>query len=47
MELYYKTGYNIRQPLGEHIDLDKPAEELLAFSKSFEEKLGPPVGRVK
>ena len=47
VELYYKTGYNIRQPLGEHIDLDQPAEELLAFSKSFEEKLGPPVGRVK
>ena len=47
VELYYKTGYNIRQPLGEHIDLNKPAEELLAFSKSFEETMGPPRGAVK
>ncbi len=47
VELYYKTGYNIRQPLGEHIDLDEPADELLAFSKSFEEKLGPPQGAIK
>jgi len=47
IELYYKTGYNVRQPLGEHIDLDKPAEELLAFSKSFETSLGPPQGATK
>ena len=47
IELYYKTGYNVRQPLGEHIDLDKPSEELLAFSKSFETSLGPPQGATK
>lgn len=47
IELYYKTGYNVRQPLGEHIDLDKPAEELLAFSKAFETSLGPPQGATK
>ena len=47
IELYYKTGYNVRQPLGEHIDLDKPAEELLAFSKAFETSLGPPQGATR
>ena len=44
VELYYKTGYNVRQPLGEHIDLDQPADDLLAFSKSFEVSKGPSVG---
>ena len=43
VELYYTTPYKIRQPLGEHIDLDRPDEELLAFAKSFE-KNGPPRG---
>ena len=47
VELYYKTGYSVRQPLGEHIDLDKPSEEILAFSKSFEASLGPPLGATK
>ena len=44
VELYYKTGFNIRQPLGEHIDLEKPTEELLAIAKSFEDTVGPPLG---
>lgn len=44
VELYYTTPYQVRQPLGEHIDLDRPDEELLAFAKSFEEKKGPPRG---
>ena len=43
VELYYTTPYKIRQPLGEHIDLDTPDAELLAFAKSFE-KNGPPRG---
>ncbi len=46
IELYYKTGYDIRQPLGESIDLDQPNEELLAFSKSFETTMGPARGPV-
>ena len=41
IELYYTTPYNVRQPLGEPIDLDKPNADLLAFSKSLEEKKGP------
>ena len=41
IELYYTTPYNVRQPLGEPIDLDKPDADLLAFSKSLEEKKGP------
>jgi len=44
IELYYTTPYNVRQPFGEHIDLDRPNEELLAFAQSFEEKKGPPRG---
>jgi catechol 2,3-dioxygenase-like lactoylglutathione lyase family enzyme len=44
VELYYTTPYNVRQPLGEPIDLDRTDEELLAFSKSLEEKKGPPRG---
>jgi catechol 2,3-dioxygenase-like lactoylglutathione lyase family enzyme len=44
LELYYTTPYNVRQPLGEHIDLDRPDEELLAFAQSFEDKKGPPRG---
>ena len=44
VELYYKTGYDVRQPLGELIDLDQANEELLAFSQSFEATLGPPRG---
>lgn len=41
VELYYTTPYNVRQPLGEHIDLDRPNEELMAFAQSFEDKRGP------
>jgi len=44
VELYYTTPYNVRQPLGEHIDLDRPNEELMAFAQSLEEKKGPPRG---
>jgi catechol 2,3-dioxygenase-like lactoylglutathione lyase family enzyme len=41
IELYYTTPYNVRQPLGEPIDLDRPDDELLAFAKSLEETKGP------
>ena len=44
IELYYTTPYSVRQPLGAHIDLEQPDEELLAFAKSFEETKGPPRG---
>ena len=41
IELYYTTPYDVRQPLGEPIDLDAPDADLLAFSKSLEEEKGP------
>jgi catechol 2,3-dioxygenase len=44
IELYYTTPYKVRQPLGEHIDLDEPDAKLLAFAQSFEEVKGPPRG---
>lgn len=44
VELYYTTPYRVRQPLGEPIDLDRPDEELLALSRSFEDTKGPPRG---
>ena len=44
LEVYYKTGYDVLQPLNQHIDLDKPNEELLAYAKSFEEIRGPSLG---
>jgi len=44
VELYYTTPFKVRQPLGEHIDLDRPDGELLAFAQSFEETKGPPRG---
>ena len=47
IELYYKTGYDVKQPFGAEINLEEPAEKLLEFSKSFEEKLGPPQGASK
>lgn len=47
VELYYTTPYNVRQPLGEHIDLDRPDDELMAFAQSFEEKRGPIQGPEK
>ncbi|MBI3328948.1 MAG: VOC family protein [Nitrospinae bacterium] len=41
-EVYYKTGYNIRQGFSRPIDLDMQSdEEILAFSKSFEATIGP------
>ena len=53
VELYYKTGFNVRQGFSRLIDLKKQSnEDLLAFSKSFEKTQGPfqgaklPVGRV-
>ena len=46
VELYYTTPFNVRQPLGEAIDLDRPDEELLAFAQSFEATKGPPRGAV-
>ena len=44
IELYYTTPYKVRQPLGEHIDLDRSDAELLAFAQSFEETKGPSRG---
>jgi catechol-2,3-dioxygenase len=44
VELYYTTPYQVRQPLGEAIDLDQPDAALLALSKSLEETKGPPRG---
>ena len=41
-EVYYKTGYNVRQGFSRPIDLEKQSdEEILAFSKSFEATVGP------
>ena len=47
MELYYTTPYDIRQPMGEHIDVDAPDKELLEFSESFLATLGPPQGATR
>jgi catechol-2,3-dioxygenase len=44
IELYFTTPYQVRQPLGEHIDLDQPEDALLAYARSFEETKGPPRG---
>src|SRR5499426_2819732 len=44
IELYYTTPYQVRQPLGEVIDLERPDAELLEISRSFEATLGPPRG---
>ena len=53
-EVYFKTGYNVKQGMGAAIDLDTQTDdEIMAFSKSFEEKMGPfqgaklPVGAAK
>ena len=41
-EVYYKTGYKVRQGFSRPIDLEKQSnEEILAFSKSFEATIGP------
>jgi catechol 2,3-dioxygenase-like lactoylglutathione lyase family enzyme len=44
IELYYTTPYQVRQPLGEPIDLDRPDDELLAIARSFVATNGPPRG---
>src|SRR5881227_2760495 len=44
VELYYTTPYNVRQPLGAPIDLDKDNDELLAFAQTFEASMGPSRG---
>ena len=42
IELYYKTGYIVKQGFSRPIDLENQSnEELLAFSKSFEATEGP------
>ena len=41
-EVYFKTGYVVKQGFGRPIDLDTQSdEEILAFSQSFEESEGP------
>ena len=47
VELYYKTGYDVKQPFGEPIDLEEPTDKILEFSKSFEATLGPPQGATR
>src|SRR5262245_47766876 len=44
VEIYYRTGYNVRQPLNSPINLDEPVDELLKTAQSFEQKLGPSRG---
>jgi catechol-2,3-dioxygenase len=53
-EVYYKTGYNVRQGFSRPIDFEKQSDkEILEFSKSFEATVGPfqgaklPVGQAK
>lgn len=42
IELYYKTGYIVKQGFSRPIDLEKQSnEEILAFAKSFEASEGP------
>ena len=42
VELYYKTGYVVKQGFSRPIDLsNRSSEEILAFSKSFEATEGP------
>ena len=41
-EVYFKTGYIVKQGFGRPIDLDTQTdEEILAYSKSFEKTEGP------
>ena len=47
VELYYTTPYNIRQPLGAHIDVDSSDKELLEYSESFLTTMGPPQGATR
>ena len=42
IEIYYKTGYIVKQGFSRPIDLENQSnEEILAFSQSFEEIMGP------
>jgi catechol-2,3-dioxygenase len=42
VELYYKTGYVVKQGFSRAIDLsNQSSEEILAFSQSFEVTEGP------
>lgn len=42
IELYYKTGYIVKQGFSRPIDLERQSDrEILAFSKSFEATMGP------
>ncbi len=42
VEVYFKTGFNVKQGFGHPIDLETQTdEEILAFSKSCEETQGP------
>ena len=41
-EVYFKTGYVVKQGFGRPIDLEAQTDdEILAFSKSFEKTEGP------
>jgi catechol 2,3-dioxygenase-like lactoylglutathione lyase family enzyme len=41
-EVYYKTGYKVRQGFSRPIDFEKQSdEEILGFSQSFEATIGP------
>ncbi len=41
-EVYYKTGFNVKQGFGQPIDLaTQTDEEILSFSKSCEATQGP------
>jgi len=45
IEIYYKTGYIVKQGFSRPIDLEHQSnEEILAFSKSFEASEGPSQG---
>ena len=42
IELYYKTGYKVKQGFSRPIDLQNQSnEDILAFSQSFEAEVGP------
>ena len=47
VKLFYKTGYDVKQPFGQPIGLEDPTENILEFSKSFEATLGPPQGATR
>jgi hypothetical protein len=42
VEVYYKTGFNVKQGFGAPIDLENQTDdEIMAFAKSCEETQGP------